>query len=500
MALRTGADDRRDPAATPLGAGRLHEIPIPTADPAELESLIGHERSMRVRASAEAARDELGRRVILNVNSTAAGGGVAEMLQTLLGYVRSFGIDARWLVIGGDPRFFAITKRIHHGLYGDGGDGGPLGTEERDHYDAVQRRNAHELAAVLRPGDVVILHDPQPAGLADAARRAGALVVWRCHVGCDVENEWTARAWEFLAPYLADVDAFVVSRAAFAPPGADPERVHVIPPSIDPFSTKNAALPPDDVTRALAYVGLISGPDTRTHVSFVRRDGSPGRITRRVDALQAGPPAPVEAPLVVQVSRWDRMKDMTGVMLAFAEHVDRALGAHLLLVGPAVTGVADDAEAAAVLHECMRHWHGLPHEARSRVTLACTPMRDYDEQATIINAVQRHAVVVVQKSLAEGFGLTVAEAMWKRRPVIASAVGGIRDQIIDGEHGLLLDDPTDRPAFGAAVERLLRDPGEAARLGEAAQRRAIDEFLPDRHLERYASLLRRLVAGAPKNG
>lgn len=484
------------PAVPAGGPGRLREVAVAAADPAPLESLIGRERALRVRAAAAAARDELGRRVILNINSTAAGGGVAEMLQTLLGYVRSFGIDARWLVIDGDPAFFAITKRIHHGLYGDGGDGGPLGDAERDHYEAVQRRNARELAAVLRPGDVVILHDPQPAGLADAARRAGALVVWRCHVGRDDPNEWTARSWDFLAPYLADVDAFVVSRATFAPPWADPERVHVIPPSLDPFSAKNAALPPEDVARALAYVGLVSGPSTRGHVRFRRRDGSPGRITRRVDALQAGPPTPVDAPLVVQVSRWDRMKDMAGVMLAFAEHVDRTLGAHLLLVGPAVTGVADDSEAAEVLHECMGHWHRLPHEARCRVTLACTPMRDYAEQATIINAIQRHASVVVQKSLAEGFGLTVVEAMWKQRPVVASAVGGIRDQIVDGEHGLLLDDPTDSRAFGAAVERLLCDPGAAARLGAAAHRRATDEFLADRHLERYASMLRRLV-GAP---
>lgn len=183
------------------------------------------------------------------------------------------------------------------------------------------------------------------------------------------------------------------------------------------------------------------------------------------------------------------MKDMAGVMDGFAHHVDRSLGAHLLLVGPAVTGVADDPEAAAVLRECLQQWHRLSHAARSRVHLACTPMRDADEQATIVNAIQRHAAVVVQKSLAEGFGLTVAEAMWKRRPLLASAVGGIRDQIVDGEHGLLLDDPHDLPAFGAGVERLLRDREAAARMGDAAHARVAEEFLGDRHLERYAALL-----------
>ena len=127
-------------------------------------------------------------------------------------------------MIEGDPAFFAITKRIHNGLYGSPGDGGELGEEERRHYEAVQRRNADELLAIVRPGDLVLIHDPQPAGLATAVRRAGARVVWRCHVGLDEPNRWTERAWEFLRPYLIDVEAIVVSRTAFAPPWADAAR------------------------------------------------------------------------------------------------------------------------------------------------------------------------------------------------------------------------------------------------------------------------------------
>jgi trehalose synthase len=227
-------------------------------------------------------------------------------------------------------------------------------------------------------------------------------------------------------------------------------------------------------------------------VPFTRRDGSPGRINRRVDVLQTGPAPPPDAPVVVQVSRWDRQKDMAGVLAGFAEHVDPALGAHLLLVGPAVTGVADDPEAAEVLEECMERWRALPHAARSRVHLACTPMADPDEAAAIVNALQRHAAVVVQKSLAEGFGLTVVEAMWKAQPVVASAVGGIVDQIVSGEHGLLVADPLDLPAFGAAVETLLRDRSEAARMGANARARAAAEFLGDRHLEQYGRLLAQL--------
>jgi trehalose synthase len=186
------------------------------------------------------------------------------------------------------------------------------------------------------------------------------------------------------------------------------------------------------------------------------------------------------------------MKDMPGVMNGFALHVDPSLGAHLVLAGPAVTGVADDPEAAEVLDECMELWLTLPHSVRSRVHLACTPMADPDEAATIVNALQRHAAVVVQKSVAEGFGLTVAEAMWKARPIVASAVGGIVDQIVSGEHGLLVPDPSNLAAFGAAIETLLRDRTEAARFGANARARAGAEFLGDRHLEQYGQLLAHL--------
>ena len=471
----------------------LHEVEIQAIDAARLEPLIGEERMEQFELAAQVARAALDGSSVLNVNSTGAGGGVAEMLQTLLSYASGAGIDARWLVIEGDPAFFAITKRIHNGLYGSAGDGGELGAAERDHYELVLRNNAEELRDLVRPGDVVLVHDPQPAGLVTAAKRAGARVVWRCHVGLDTPNEWSERSWEFLRPYLADVDAIIVSRAAFAPPWADPAQVHVIHPSIDPFSAKNEPISARNARLTLSYVGLLDGmTETAPAVRFPRRDGSPGRIGRRVDVVDSGSRAPVDVPLVVQISRWDRIKDMAGVMTGFAEHVDASLDAHLLLSGPAVAGVADDPEAAEVLDECTALWRELPHAARSRVHLACIPMADPDENAAIVNAIQRHASVVVQKSLAEGFGLTVAEAMWKRKPVVASAVGGIVDQIEDGVHGLLVDDPADLPAFGAAVESLLRDREDAAKLARNAQQRVIDEFLGDRHLEQYGALFEQL--------
>jgi trehalose synthase len=419
---------------------RLQEVEVQALEPARLEALIGVERMAHFEQAAEAAQAALAGRIVWNVNSTAVGGGVAEMLQTLLAYARGAGVDARWLVIEGAPQFF------------------------------------------------VLLHDPQTAGLAGAVHAAGARSVWRCHVGRDEPNEWTERAWEFLRAYLEESDAYVFSRAAFAPSFADTARTHVIPPSIDPFSAKNEAMSARNVRLALGYVGLIDGDGAPPVVPFTRRDGSPGRINRHVDVVQSGPAAPPNAPLVIQASRWDRMKDMPGVMHGFAEHVDPSLGAHLVLAGPAVTGVADDPEAVEVYDETVHAWRELPHAARGRVHLACVPMKDPDEAAAIVNALQRHAAVAAQKSLAEGFGLTVVEAMWKSKPVVASAVGGIADQIVHEEHGLLVTDPDDLAEFGAAVESLLRDPSQAERLGRNARARAAEQFLGDRHLGQYARL------------
>jgi trehalose synthase len=474
---------------------RLEDVHVAACTPQRLAPLIGPERAKRFEATAKAARELLAGRRVLNVNSTASGGGVAEMLRTLLAYARGAGVDTQWVVIKGDPHFFTITKRIHNNLHGAPGDGGPLGNSERRHYEEVARANADELLAQVRPRDIVLLHDPQTAGLAHALARAGVIVIWRCHVGADVANEHVDRAWEFLRPYLDPVDAYVFTRRQYTPPWADPERTVVIPPSIDPFSAKNQEVAPADVEAILHYVGLLEGDHPGGVATYQREDGSVGRIDRHVDVLQTGPPPPADAPLVVQVSRWDPLKDMAGVMTAFAEHVDGVGPAHLLLAGPVVTGVADDPEGAATFEHCIEVWRRLPHAERSRIHLACLPMHDTDENAIIVNAIQRHAAIVTQKSLAEGFGLTVAEAMWKSKPIVASAVGGIVDQIVSGEHGLLIDDPRGHAAFGHAVRRLLDDRLYAERLGANARARAIEEFLGDRHLAQYAQLFAQLDRG-----
>jgi trehalose synthase len=351
------------------------------------------------------------------------------------------------------------------------------------------RRNIDELSAIVVEGDIVILHDPQTAGIAEYLSARGIPVVWRCHVGIDGSNVWTDDAWAFLQRYLEPhVDAYVFTRKPYAPPWVPADRLHVIRPSIDPLAPKNADISADEAREILSYVGILDHPSAGP-VPFVRSDGTPGRVERFADIVQTGPPPSADVPLVVQVSRWDPLKDMVGVMEGFVQHVLDGTEAHLVLAGPVVTAVADDPEAAGVLNDTWDRWRALRHHQRSRVQLVCLPMSDSEENAIIVNALQRHASVVTQKSLAEGFGLTVTEAMYKGTPVVASAVGGITDQIVDGESGLLVHSPRDIGEFGSAVNRVLEDPELARRLGEGGRRRAIELFLPDTSLGQWEELL-----------
>ena len=196
---------------------------------------------------------------------------------------------------------------------------------------------------------------------------------------------------------------------------------------------------------------------------------------------------------MLQVSRWDALKDPIGVIRGFAEHVPAATGAHLVYAAPDVESVADDPEGARVLREAIELRETLPEAARRRIHYASLPMEDLDENAMMVNALQRHARVVVQKSLAEGFGLTVAEAMWKARPVVASRIGGIQEQIVDGDSGVLLDDPRDLAAYGAAVTALLDDEQRAERMGARARERVRDRFLNVRALIDYGNVIRSVL-------
>jgi trehalose synthase len=471
----------------------LESVDVRALPPQRFKEVIPPERYERFAEAFAHANALLQGRVVWNINSTAKGGGVAEMLQSLIAYARGAGVDARWSVIEGDPEFFAITKRIHNHLHGAAGDGGQLGAAEHSSYERTLEANGAALLEEVKPGDVVLLHDPQTAGLAHILKDAGAVVIWRCHVGLDLPNDLARGAWRFLTPYITKADAYVFSREAFQWEGLQANKMHVIPPSIDAFSPKNQDMTPETVDAILSATGLMTD-DGGAPPRFLRVDGTEGTVTRKTQLFDL-PPLPVESRVVVQVSRWDRLKDPLGVMRGFAEHVAPQSDAHLVLAGPSVEAVADDPEGQEVLNETRAAWAELAAQSRNKVHLVCLPMEDGAENAAIVNALQRRAEIVVQKSIAEGFGLTVAEAMWKGRPVVASRIGGIQDQIEDGVTGALINDPHDVAEYGAAVIGLLEDPQRAARMGHDAQERVRNEFLGPRHLMQYIHLIRKLVAG-----
>ena len=223
----------------------LRAVEVPRRPVSLLEPVIGASRYQTLGRAANLVRDMLAGRTVWNVNSTATGGGVAEMLQVLVGYVQDLDIRVGWLVITGDAGFFAITKRLHNQIHGHLA-GGLLGAAEADHYAQMLAANAVELLARVRPGDVVLLHDPQTAGLAAPLAQAGARVVWRCHIGVDWEDEVTRAGWEFLRPHLAAAQAYVFSRQQYVPSWIPAGKAWIIPPSIDPFSPKNQPLDAGD--------------------------------------------------------------------------------------------------------------------------------------------------------------------------------------------------------------------------------------------------------------
>jgi trehalose synthase len=466
----------------------MHEVPV-VPKSADVFALLVADTGLRYYTELFArARDRLAGRTVWHVNSTGEGGGVAELLRSTLGYLRHGGIDARWLVIDGNPPFFAITKRIHNRLHGDLGDGGRLGTLERSHLERVSSDNLSEALGHIDRGDIVIVHDPQPAGLIPGLVAHGAHVIWTCHVGIDVPNDVARSAWDFLLGSVVPAHAYTFTRQAYVWEGLDRARVTLIPPCIDAFSLKNVDLEPDRRVAILVTAGLMDA-SAAVPPTFVRADGSSAEVTARAEMVE-DVPLPSDVATVLQVSRWDALKDPHGVIDGFVQTpgIDDA---HLVLAGPAPSSVADDPEAAAVLEDLRSTWEALPPAGRRRVHLANLPTEDVEENAVIVNALQRHADVVVQKSLAEGFGLTVTEALWKQRPMVAAAVGGISDQITDGVNGRLVD-PRDLTAFGNAVASLLAHPEAAARMGAAGRERVRERYLAPHYLGAYLDLILRI--------
>ncbi|MDA8173141.1 MAG: glycosyltransferase [Nitrospiraceae bacterium] len=363
-------------------------------------------------------------RSLLNVNSTRSGGGVAELLGRIVPFLTDLGIDVRWETIEADNGFFGITKKIHNALQG----GRERFTHAMwDHYEEVNGKNADALAL---DADVVFIHGPQPAPLIKA-KKSGKWI-WRCHIDMSSPSRTVARR---ILKYVKKYDASVFSVAQFAPPLARPE--FVVLPSIDPLSEKNRELPASDISAIAGKFGI-----------------------------------PMDRPVLVQVSRFDRFKDQLGVIKAY-RLVKKYNDCCLVLAG---SPASDDPEGEKVLNE-VREFAGQDKDIK---ILLLPP-----GSGTEINAIQRLATIVLQKSLKEGFGLTVSEAMWKGKPVIGSAVGGITSQIIHGVNGFLV-----YSIEGAALRarQLLNNTRLISEMGRGAREHVRKNFLITRQIRDYLAI------------
>lgn len=373
---------------------------------------------------------------ILHINSTKAGGGVAEILNMLVPLTAALGIENRWEVIQGNPDFFECTKMFHNVFQGH-----KETIPSQDLlkvYEEVNRTNAEQLRKVIEDADIVFIHDPQPAALINAFPNRKNKWVWRCHIDL---SEPHLPTWEYLRQFIVKYDASVFSLADFAQ--SLPHPIFLIPPSIDPCSEKNIDLPQSEID-----------------ATYKRFELDPAN------------------PLILQVSRFDRFKDPVGVIKAYQLAKKFKPGLQLVLAGG---GAPDDPEGEVILKEVQAAGKNDPG-----VKILFLP----NDSHRTINALQRMADVVLQKSIKEGFGLTVTEAMWKKKPVIGGDTGGIRLQIVDHHTGFLVNTPE-----GAAnrIRYLLQNRGISKEIGEKGHRYAKDNFLITRHLRDYLTLILTLL-------
>lgn len=370
--------------------------------------------------------EKLSGKIVQNINSTYTGGGVAEILRRMIPLLRQLGVDARWTTITGSEEFFNLTKKIHNALHGRKEEIAP---EEFDLFLEVNKRNMKEINF---QGDIFFIHDPQPVALIEKRREIGKKWVWRCHI--DVSNP-DRKVWDFLRRFVVNYDAAVFSAPNFAQ--ELPIRQFMISPSIDPLSSKNMELSDEIIDSVLRRFGIDR-----------------------------------ERPIIIQISRFDYLKDPIGVIKAF-EMVRKSINCQLVLAGgPA----ADDPESEKVLKEVKERVSSNPDIH----VLLLPPDSDIE-----INALQRASTIIVQKSIREGFGLTVTEALWKGKPVVASAVGGIPLQVKNRITGLLCHS-IEGAAY--AIKLLLGNPEYALFLGKNGKEHVRQNFLITRHLKDYLLL------------
>jgi trehalose synthase len=354
------------------------------------------------------------------------GGGVAEILIRMVPLLKQLGVDVRWDVIKGDELFFSVTKKMHNALHGVDA---PISSEEFDHFLQVNRDNAADMTFAK---DVVFIHDPQPIGLVERKEELGNKWLWRCHIDF---TEPRQQVMDFLTPYITRYDAAVFSAPAFSRQLPIPQVL--ISPSIDPLSDKNKEIPRSVIDATLEQFGIDRG-----------------------------------RPIVTQISRFDYLKDPVGVIHAYRK-VKKYIDCQLVLAGG---GATDDPEGMHVLADVRNAAADDPDIH----VLFLPPSSDLE-----INALQRASAVVLQKSLKEGFGLTVSEALWKGRPVIASAVGGIPLQITHKYSGILTHS-VDGTAY--YLKQLLQEPEYAERLGKNGKEHVRTNFLITRHIRDYLLL------------
>jgi trehalose synthase len=426
--------------------------------------------------AAARRRPLLDGRTIWMISSTAIGGGVAEMLRPIVSISREMGLRIEWLVMHpNQASFFPLTKRVHNLLHGMGDP--RLGPDERALYDLVSDEGAAELARLVRPRDVLIVHDPQPLGLgARLKRQLGVTAIWRCHVGLDLETPETRAAWNFLREDVRVYDYSIFSEPEYIPSFLV-DRAEAIPPGLDPLTDKNCDLLPHQLVEVLWQSGLLKSPEPMEKAPFehtaqrLRDDGSFGRA----DDIGL-----LFRPTVVQISRWDRLKGWRALLEGFVRLKQqsserRVQLARLVLAGPDPHGVNDDPEALDVLAEMKGVWRDLPPALRDDIALLVLPLRSRVENALMVNALQRSAAIVAQNSLREGFGLTVTEAMWKGVPVMGTHACGIRHQIDDGIDGRLVRDPEDRAEIASTLGEMLT--ADLSAMGRAAARKVQQRFL-----------------------
>jgi len=451
-------------------------------------------------------------RTIWMVSSTETGGGVAEMLPTMIVLLRDLGVDVRWVVLeSDDPRFFSFTKSLHNLIHGMG-DPAALDESGKELYERVARTNADEMRGMIKDGDILIVHDPQPLPLAGLLRDDARFhAVWRCHIGLDEKNVATEAAWGFLGTYAGYYERGVFSAPEYAPDAFEGKRT-VLYPAIDPLSPKNEDLSLRRTVSILANSALIANPSpvlTPVYRQVAMRlqvhgEFGPANMAEDIGLLSR--------PVITQVSRWDRLKGWGPLLEAFRCLKERARGsvAHeaplhdrrlelvrLVLAGPDPDSVADDPEGREVLASLCQHYVDLPAHIQRDVALIALPMQNLEQNALMVNALQRASTLVVQNSVREGFGLTVAEAMWKGVPVLSNRKAcGPRQQVRDRVDGRLISDPENPAELCEALDEMLAAWEDRKTWGRNARRRVHSEFLVFAQLRKWLHLLGGLVGGS----